>query len=125
MHERHVDEGAQQWRRDAIEAPRYRLVGDAKRHGVARKGARRSAPDIARELVEKENERQRAFRFAAPFIKRARHRRIRRMREAARDQRVEIGVFSEPSAATGLAPEGDDIAPSRAMAAGGREARLN
>ncbi len=95
MHEGHVDEAAARRRKLAIEASRDGVPRGAPRRRIARVGARRIAEEIARELIEQENEGEIGVALAQPAIVGAGRRALMIGAEAAAGA-VEFGLALEP-----------------------------
>jgi hypothetical protein len=82
---------------------------------VLREGERRAAMDVARELVEHDDERQQRLGGGAPRLELARRRRGVRGAEALADERIELLVLAEPLGARraarleGPEPEVEDL----------------
>jgi hypothetical protein len=77
---------------------------------VARIHARRAAEGVARELVEQDDEGERARRRVAPMREPPARRGLVPCQEAVPEQRVEGIVLREPARGSGRLPEGDDLA---------------
>ncbi len=73
-------------------------VGDGERSRVAGERARRVAIDVARELVEQQDERERALRGPGPAGEGAAQRRLHRVAESRADRVVEGGILAKPLA---------------------------
>ena len=111
MHEGKVEEGAPRDGADKIEAAAQSLGRDKPRIRIAGEGARVAAKEIARKLVENEEEGERAVGARAPMFKKARRRRGVMGAEASRDIRVEGRSAAEPFPRSRLdEPEADDSA---------------
>ena len=110
MHEGHVEPAARNLRQGRVEAARNRLARNAERLGIGRPGPVIVAIDVARELVEQDDEGERAFRLAHPIVVIALRRRLHRIAELAADFRVEGVAFREPLLRPGIEPEIEHVA---------------
>ena len=88
-----------------VEAARQRPLGDGAGQRIGGVGARIAAEHVARELVEHDGERQRAFGGLLPVGKLSGRGRLVGFKEARADVVVEGRVLLEPFFRAGLAPE--------------------
>ena len=90
-----------------------RLPGEVPRQRIGREHVRRAAKAVARELVEQDHQRQRAFGMVDPVVELAPRRRKMQLAEPVVEAGVECGVLREPGILSGIAPEFDDFRRAR------------
>ncbi len=96
VHVGHVEEHAARRRQGLVVAAGHRLLRERERHRVAGEGARRAAEEVARELVERDDLGEPAFRRGAPVPQLAGLRRGLQRTEALAQPRVEGLVDAPP-----------------------------
>ncbi len=105
VRERQIEEAAQLRRHRPVVLALDRAVGNVHRHGVGPVGAPGAAEHVARELVEEQAQRQRAFRHELPLVEVAARRRLVGEEEALPAGLVEGVVLGKPLVRPGGAPE--------------------
>src|SRR5688572_16284505 len=105
MFEGHDEPGREGRRHSLMKAPRDRLSRQGERPSVAREHERAAAMDVARELIEQDDEAERPLRRFRPMVERAFPPFRQRLPEAHRKRPVEGGIPREPAALAGLGPE--------------------
>src|SRR5450631_3385187 len=108
-----IKEAAQLGWHLAIEAAHQGAGGNCPRQWIADEGARLPAEHVARELIEQNEQRQRAFRVGFPSGEFAGGGSFVNFKEAAANVVVESGVLLEPAFRPRLAPERDHIGGRR------------
>ena len=73
-----------------------RLPGEVTRQRIGREHMRRAAKTVARELVEQDHQRQRAFGMIDPVVKLAPRRGEMQFAEPVVEAGVEFGILAEP-----------------------------
>src|SRR3954468_19686766 len=96
MCERQVEEIALRQLQFLVETPLDGTLGDRQRQRVGSESARGSAEHVARELIEDNDERQRAFRRRLPVGQPSRGGGLISGQEAFADRGVKGGVFRIP-----------------------------
>jgi hypothetical protein len=109
VHERQVVEPAFDLRNLPVEAARERMTGHRAGGRVGVVHARPSAEHVARELVEQDDERQRAFRRGFPLRELALGSGTPELDKARGDLGVEGRVLLEPLVRAGRAPKGEHV----------------
>lgn len=124
MHERHIKEGALLRRVKEIETPAERLARDVERRCVLGESGRRVAIDIARELVEQNDQRERMARMRAPRVQPLRCSGAMKRAETLADPCIKRSVAAEPlERFCFVKPEGEDRFGGRGCRASCQERR--
>ncbi len=103
--ERHIEEDAQRHRRGAVVAGIDCPIRDRLGEAVGCEGVRGSAIDVAWDLVEQKDKRQRSLGVCLPAAEFAARGAMVSCFEAVAQHSVEGGVFLEPGSRSSLAPE--------------------
>jgi hypothetical protein len=109
VHERQIEELTLRPGDLLIEAARKRTIGRAPGRRVGRIGARLAAEHIARELIEHDDERERALRRLLPWREPTFGGSAPEAGKARGDLGIEGRVFLEPFVRAGRAPEGKHV----------------
>src|SRR6266536_3435537 len=113
MHQRQMEEAPLRRFKQPVGALRDRLLGNRARLGVARERARVAPEQIARKLIEQDEERQRAVRRRLPVVEPAGCRGLIGRKKPGADLGVE-GLFAlEPFCRPGRAPEREHLLGAR------------